>query len=227
MTDRLWDVQLAKTFSGSTPAFKLDLAFATDATRLVLCGPSGAGKSITLQALAGLLRPDRGRIALRGEVLFDDGASTHLPPQRRNLGYVFQDYALFPHLNVRQNIGFGLARGGWRNLARGGGGAAVDEALQDFELDNVALALPHELSGGQRQRVALARALAVQPRALLLDEPFTALDAALRERLRDLLDTQLARRGVPLLLVTHDEADVERFGTGVLTLEDGRVVSTR
>jgi molybdate transport system ATP-binding protein len=227
MTAQLWDVQLAKAWGGSAPAFALDLAFATDATRLVLCGPSGAGKSVTLQALAGLLRPDRGRVALHGEALFDDRADIDWSPQRRGLAYVFQDYALFPHLNVRQNIGFGLLRSGWRNPPRDGGNAAVDQALHDFELDPVAAALPHTLSGGQRQRVALARALAMQPRALLLDEPFAALDAALRERLRDLLDRQLARRAVPLLLVTHDEADIERFGASVLTLDNGRIVNAR
>lgn len=224
----LWDVRLQRRFDGATPAFELDLAFVSDASRLVVRGPSGAGKSVTLQCLAGLMRPHQGRIVLRGECLFDAAQHLDRPPQRRGLAHVFQDYALFPHLSVRQNIAFSLASG-WRNPPRTGraGGAPVDEALHDFELDNVADAMPDGLSGGQRQRVALARALVGQPRALLLDEPFAALDAGLRERLRSLLDAQLRRRALPLVLVTHDEADVERFGDAVISLAGGRVLAQR
>ena len=224
----LWDVRLQRRFVGATPAFELDLAFVSAAARLVVRGPSGAGKSVTLQCLAGLMRPQQGHIALLGERLFDAAQHLDTPPQRRGLAFVFQDYALFPHLSVRQNIAFGLARG-WRNPTRSGraGGAPVDEALHDFELDNVANSMPDGLSGGQRQRVALARALVGQPRALLLDEPFAALDAGLRERLRNLLAAQLARRALPLVLVTHDEADVERFGDAVISLAGGRVIEQR
>ncbi len=213
--------------SGSTGSgFALDLALATTARSLVIHGPSGAGKSLTLQAVAGLLRPDAGRVCIAGETLFDSTQKLELPCRARRLGYLFQDYALFPQLNVRQNIAFGLLRG-WRNPPRSVMNEKLAHWLGLMELDGVAAQLPHQLSGGQRQRTALARALITEPRALLLDEPFAALDAELRERLRQELERLLARVQIPLLMITHDAEDLARFGEARVQLRGGRVVAAQ
>ena len=146
----------------------------------------------------------------------------NLPPQARNVAYLFQDYALFPHLSVRQNIAFGLARG-WFNPRRNHASEAVDYWIEAFHLGEVAHQAPHELSGGQRQRTALARALVAQPRALLLDEPFAALDPGLRVELRAELDALQRRLQVPMVLITHDPQDVAVFGEQVLQMRAGAV----
>lgn len=216
-------LQLRKRVQGGGQVFELDLSFQTEARQTVIYGPSGAGKSLTLQAVAGLLRPDSGRIVVGGETVFDSQLGLDLPARARRLGYLFQDYALFPRLTVRQNIAFGLQRG-WFNPGRQAGGPAVAHWLQAFELEAVAHQLPHQLSGGQRQRTALARALVCQPRALLLDEPFAALDPALRARLRDELQALLARLDIPMLMITHDPEDLACFGQARVMLEGGRRV---
>ncbi len=170
---------------GGDDGFLLRPCWRTDARRVALFGPSGSGKSLTMQAIAGLLRPDRGRIEVAGRVLFDAEAGVDVPPRARRLAYLFQDYALFPHLTVRQNVGFGLRRG-WLNLH--GRRALPERALRwvrAFGLDGLLDRYPAELSGGQRQRVALARALSTDPGLLLLDEPLSALDAGLRVRMRE------------------------------------------
>lgn len=215
-----FDVEIRKRVQGGGRDFQLDIRFSTDARRTVIYGPSGAGKSLTLQAVAGLLAPDSGRIVMDGVPLFDSAAGLNRPARERGLGYLFQDYALFPRLTVRQNIAFGLQRG-WFNPGRRAGGEAVDRWLNAFELEPVADQLPHQLSGGQRQRTALARALVNQPRALLLDEPFSALDPELRGRMRDELQALLDRIGIPMLMITHDPEDLERFGEARLLLRDG------
>jgi molybdate transport system ATP-binding protein len=217
-----FEVDIRKTVSSAQRRFELQVRFTAQARRTVIYGPSGAGKTLTLQAIAGLLRPDSGRIAFNGETLFDSGARVAVPARQRRFGYLFQDYALFPHLNVRQNVAFGL-RNGWSNPPRDAGGEAVERWLAALELAPVASQLPHQLSGGQRQRAALARALVAAPRALLLDEPFSALDPALRERTRDELDRLLAQIDIPLLMITHDPDDLRRFGEQVLQLRDGAV----
>jgi len=219
-----WQVALRKSIGDGVQRFDLDVAFDSAASRLALLGPSGAGKSLTLKAVAGLLRPDAGQVRIDGEPLFDRDRGIDLPARRRRLGYLFQEYALFPHLTVRQNVAFGL-HAGWRNPPRAAAacGAAVGRWLEALELDALADRLPDQLSGGQRQRVALARALAPQPRALLLDEPFAALDAPLRQRLRGELARLQASLGVPMLLITHDEADVEALADEVVHIEAGRV----
>jgi len=221
-----WDVSVKKTLESGGHRFALDVAFRSNATRLVLFGPSGAGKSLTLRAIAGLLRPDQGAVALDGEALFDSRAGIDLPVGERRLGYVFQEYALFPHLTVRQNVSFGLSRG-LRNPRRGEALAAADRWLDTLEIRPLADRYPDELSGGQRQRTALARALAAEPRALLLDEPFAALDASLRVRLREELRELQSRLGLPILLITHDEADVAAFADAVVRIADGRAVPDR
>jgi molybdate transport system ATP-binding protein len=217
-------LDISKTLRSPGRQFQLDLNFAADAQRVVVYGPSGAGKSQMMKALAGLTTPDRGRITLAGRCLFDAAAGVNVPARERNVAYLFQDYALFPHLNVRQNIAFGLQRG-WRNPRAGEDSEAVRYWLHAFELDHVAQQFPHQLSGGQRQRVALARALAPQPAALLLDEPFAALDAGLRERMRAELDALQRRLAIPMLMITHDPEDVRVFGEHVLRMENGRIVA--
>lgn len=228
-----WDVAIDthvghRTRGPSDTRFHLNVSFRSDASRLVLFGSSGAGKSLTLMTIAGLLRPDRGHVVLDGEPLSNGDRFT--PARARRLAYLFQDYALFPHLTVRQNVAFGLARG-WRNPSRRATNddrdARVRGWLQTLELDRLADRYPEQLSGGQRQRTALARALAGEPRALLLDEPFAALDGPLRERLRVELAALCERLSLPMILITHDAEDVERFGDEVITIEHGRVVADK
>ena len=215
-------VDSRKTFVSAERRFTLDVAFNATSQRVVLFGPSGAGKSLTLQAIAGLLRPDEGTIALHGNALFDSARHVDLKPQARQVAYLFQDYALFPHLNVRQNIGFGLQRG-WLNPLARHSSAQVDYWLDALELRKVASNYPAQLSGGQKQRVALARALVARPRLLLLDEPFSALDSNLRQRMRAELSELQTRLDIPMVLITHDPDDVAAFGDQVVQISDGRV----
>jgi len=215
-----FDIDIRKTLRSGKRSFTLEARFQSDSQRIVLFGPSGAGKSLSLQAIAGLLRPDSGRIGVGGALLFDAARGIDLPPQARRMGYVFQDYALFPHLNVRQNIAFGIERG-WRNPDKHVRSEAVDYWLEMFHLQHLAHQLPGELSGGQRQRTALARTLVAQPAALLLDEPFAALDPDLRVQLRNELDQLQRRLQIPTILISHDIADVEMFGGHIVRLHDG------
>ncbi len=219
----IWDLQLAKRLQHGASRFELQLSLRSAAPRLVLFGPSGAGKSQTLKMIAGLVRPDRGHVRLGGRTLFDAACGVNLAPQARRLAYVFQDYALFPHLTVRQNIAFALSSG-WRNPGARRSDPRVEHWLGVFQLAAVADHFPAQISGGQRQRTALARALVTEPTALLLDEPFAALDAHLRERLRAELAQVQSQLGVPMLLITHDEADVRLLADEVVQLRDGRVV---
>jgi molybdate transport system ATP-binding protein len=178
---------------------------------LALAGPSGAGKTSVLRIVAGLLKPAAGRVICAGETWLD--SSTDLPPERRRCGFVFQDYALFPHLSA------------WRNVAYPGRDRdAALELLDRLGMGERAHAKPHELSGGERQRVALARALAVSPRALLLDEPLSALDARTRARAGRELAAALSEAAVPTLLVTHDFAEAALLGDRVAVMDSGRVV---
>jgi molybdate transport system ATP-binding protein len=216
------DIDIRKTMRAGKQTFQLTTRFCSASQRIVILGPSGAGKSLLLKAIAGLVTPDTGHIRLGAATLFDSAAAINLAPQRRQVAYLFQDYALFPHLNVRQNIGFGLARG-WLNPRAHLQHPQVDYWLDAFELRPVAQLFPAELSGGQRQRTALARALVSQPRALLLDEPFGALDAALRVTMRAELDALQRQLRVPMVLITHDPEDARVFGEHVLQLRDGAI----
>jgi molybdate transport system ATP-binding protein len=218
----LLDLDIRKTLGAGKQSFALEVRLKTDSQRIVILGPSGAGKSLTLKAIAGLLRPDAGHIRLDGRVLFDAEAGIDLAPQRRELAYVFQDYALFPHLTVRQNIAFPLLKG-WFNPRRRQEYEQAERWCDAFQLGSVAGQYPHELSGGQKQRTALARALVTQPRALLLDEPFAALDPGLRALMRTELRDLQQRLQVPMVLITHDPDDARVFGDHVIDLRDGRI----
>jgi len=217
-----WDVSLQKRLAQGKRSFTLDVRFRSQAKRLVLFGPSGAGKSQTLQMMAGLVAPDAGHVRLEERTLFDSGARIALPTQQRGLAYVFQDYALFPHLTVRQNIGFSL-RSGPLNPRSDLQHASVARWLKAFGLEEVAHQYPSQLSGGQRQRTALARALVCEPRALLLDEPFAALDRPLRARLRSELKELQVQLDIPSILITHDEEDIACFAEEVLAIKEGRI----
>jgi molybdate transport system ATP-binding protein len=184
----------------------------------VLFGPSGSGKTTVLRALAGLDRPDAGSIAFDGEAWFDAGARIFVPPQARGVGLLFQDHALFPHLTVAGNVGYGLHR-----LPRAERAARVAEVAARFGVADLLPRRPDQLSGGQRQRVALARALAPRPLLLLLDEPLSALDAPSREALRGELRHLLEHAGVPAVVVTHDRLEALALGDRLVVLVDGTV----
>lgn len=218
-----WQVALRKRLQHGSSRFDLDVNFSCADLRVVLFGPSGAGKTQTLRMIAGIVPPDTGRVSVAGRLLYDHAQSVSLSPQERHLAYVFQDYALFPHLSVRQNIAF-ARKLGWRNPGRQTSDPRVDAWIERFHLQGVVDHYPHQISGGQRQRTALARALMNDPTALLLDEPFAALDKGLRQKLREeLLELQLSLR-IPLLLITHDDDDVRCLAERVVHLEAGRVV---
>ncbi len=219
----MWDIAIRKQLRHGSSQFLLDVRFASDAPCVVLYGPSGAGKTQTLRVVAGISRADEARVAIGGTLLCDSARRLWLTPQQRRLACVFQDYALFPHLTVRQNIAF-AAVPGWLNPRRDIADARVERWIEAFHLGPVAAHFPHQLSGGQRQRTALARALVTEPRALLLDEPFAALDKGLRERLREELKQLQAELRLPMLLITHDDDDVRQLAQQVVQLQAGRVV---
>ena len=221
-TDPIWDVAVRKPLRHGDSDFLLDVAFTSRARRIVLFGPSGSGKTQTLRMIAGISMPEQGRIAVAGHTLLDTAARIRLTPQQRAIGLVFQDYALFPHLTVRQNIAF-ARKGSLRNPSTRFTDPVIDRWIETLGLQRVAEHYPAQISGGQRQRTALARALAREPVALLLDEPFAALDKSLRSRLRDeLLEVQQSL-ALPLLLITHDDDDVRALAEDVISVAEGRV----
>jgi molybdate transport system ATP-binding protein len=191
-------------------SFELALGLNVGAETVALVGPSGAGKTTVLRAIAGLRSPDRGRIALGERVWFDAGAKIDLPPERRSVGLVFQEYALFPHMTVRANVAFG-------------GAARVDELLERLRIGHLAGERPGALSGGERQRVAVARALARDPHVLLLDEPLAALDAHTRGVVRAELQDVLGALALPTLIVTHDFRDAAALAGRIGVIVDGRL----
>lgn len=199
--------------------FVIDLEFVVPGGLTVLFGRSGAGKSMTLACIAGLAAPDAGRIVVNGHTFYDSQSGVNLPPQQRRVGYVTQDYLLFPHLTVWQNIAFGLVKQSSHEKE-----VIVREALTWLGLEQLARQKPRELSGGQQQRVALARALVTRPQVLLLDEPFSALDNPTRTRLRkDLLELQ-KELAVPVLFVTHDLAEALLLGEHMAVVADGKLL---
>lgn len=202
--------------------FHLELSFSADAGKTtVLLGESGAGKSTVLRLLAGLLHPQHGHISLESVTYFDSEQRIAIPPQERPIGYVFQDYTLFPHLSVFENVAFGLRA---QHLPRQVIRRRVGEALEQVRLTALDERCPAQLSGGQQQRVALARALALQPRLLLLDEPLAALDVQTRREVRQELRRILAQIGVTTVLVTHQYLEALLFGHHILVLDHGQVI---
>lgn len=193
--------------------FRLALALEIGAETVALVGPSGAGKSSVLRAVAGLLRPEQGVVSFGAKTWLDTTRRIDVPPERRGVGLVFQEYALFPHLDVRGNVAFGARSPG-----------AVPELLERLRIGDLAHARPTELSGGERQRVALARALAREPDVLLLDEPLSALDAFTRSTVRAELHEFLAGLRMPTLLVTHDFEDAATLADRVGVLAEGRIL---
>jgi ABC-type sulfate/molybdate transport systems ATPase subunit len=191
-------------------SYELDVRLSVGAETVALVGPSGAGKTTVLRAIAGLRTPDRGRIALGGDVWFDAARRIDRPPEARAVGLVFQEYALFPHMTVRANVAFG-------------GAAAVDGLLDRLGIAHLAGERPGRLSGGERQRVALARALAREPGVLLLDEPLSALDAHTRASVRAHLQELLGRLRLPTLVVTHDFRDATALADRIGVILDGRL----
>jgi len=201
--------------------FTLDVAFSMGNGRsLGIFGPSGSGKTTTLRAIAGLVRPAGGRITIGGETVFDAESGAWTPPHKRRVGYMPQQYALFPHLTVRKNIAFGLQ--GW---ATEEADRRILELAALFHIDDLMDRRPSSLSSGQQQRVALASALAPRPRVLVLDEPFSALDQGLRHELRREIKTVQDRASVPMVIVSHDWADMVALCDRMVTIERGRVTS--
>ena len=199
--------------------FALEVAWTADERVVALVGPSGSGKSLTLHGIAGLIRPDVGRIVVDQRSLFDSARHVEVPARARRIGYVFQGYALFPHLSVADNVAYGLKDHPRRERAR-----RTAEVLERLGITDLARRFPGEISGGQQQRVALGRALAVNPALLLLDEPFSALDAPLRRRLRREIAQLMREWGIPTVVVTHDLADVAHLADRVVVYDQGRVL---
>jgi len=206
-----------KAFSG----FQLDLNFTIPPGITALFGPSGSGKSLTLKCISGLLTPDQGEISLNNIILFSSSKKINLPPQKRKIGYVFQNYALFPHLSVQDNIIFGI-----KKLSPVLQQKKLAKLLETMRLKGLEQKRPGEISGGQQQRVAMARTLATDPAMILLDEPFSALDSAVKSRLRaELLDI-LKESKIPALLVTHDLNEAYSLSNNLTIIESGRILQS-
>ena len=201
--------------------FALDLELQAASGVTVLFGPSGAGKTLILDSIAGFVRPDDGRILLDDAILFDGAAGVHLPPQARNCGYVFQNYALFPHMTLRQNLEFAAERRPRLERHR-----RVNEMLERFRLTEIAGQHPHELSGGQKQRCSIARALIGAPKLLLLDEPAQGLDAPLRREFYAVLRQVRTDFQTPVLLVTHDLDECFELADEMIVVREGKIVQT-
>lgn len=208
-------LQLTKQVNG----FTLSADWEIGNELAVLFGFSGAGKSMTLQMIAGLMRPDEGTIRTERKVFFDSEKDINLPPQKRSLGYVFQDAALFPHMTVGANIAYGS-----KGLTRSDTRSRVRHMVELFRLDGLEAKLPSEISGGQKQRVAFARALIQRPAALLLDEPFSALDAPLRLAMQDLLREIRREYPIPMVLITHDFSEAFSLADTIIVYNQGTIV---
>ena len=215
--------RIRKTFppSPDSAGFSLDLEFQTSGGVTVLFGPSGAGKTMVLDSIAGFIRPEEGRILLDDAILFDAASGVHLPPQARNCGYVFQNYALFPHMTLRENLEFAAERRPRLERHR-----RVNEMLERFRLTEAAGRRPREVSGGQRQRCSIARALLGAPKLLLLDEPAQGLDAPLRLEFYDVLRQVRADFKTPILLVTHDLGECFQLGDEMIVMREGRIAQS-
>src|SRR5579864_64657 len=213
-------VQLHKRFSNAGRDFMLEVFFTITPGITILFGPSGAGKTTLLDCVAGLTNPDSGRISVGNRVLFDHLQRTNLPVQRRSVGYVFQDLALFPHLTAGKNVEYGLTSVDQNERRK-----KCNAILESLHIAHLRERKPREISGGERQRVALARALVTDPCVLLLDEPMAALDAATKSRIIEDLRAWNAAHSIPILYVTHNREEVFALGDRVLVLENGRIIA--
>lgn len=216
----LLQVRVQRRLAAEDRDFELNVSFEFEAGITILFGASGAGKTTLLDCIAGLTRPDSGRITLGDRVWFDSHAGVDLPATERQSGYVFQDLALFPHLSVEQNVAYGLHRVGEEDRKRRTG-----DVLEALGISHLVKRRPMELSGGERQRVALARALVTRPAVLLLDEPLAALDLPVRMRIADDLRRSVKELEVPVLYVTHSREEVFMLGERMLMLERGRIIA--
>jgi molybdate transport system ATP-binding protein len=214
--------QLQKARSGRTQSsFVLDVAIEISPGITIVFGPSGAGKSTLLDCIAGLLKPDAGRIEIGGELLLDVERRIDVPPPKRKIAYVFQNLALFPHMTVEQNVAYGLA-----DVPAPLQALRVNSILRAFRVEQLANRKADEISGGEQQRVALARSLATSPRVLLLDEPLTALDEGLKKSIMEDLQRWNTAQNIPILYVTHSRAEVDTLGERVIALDQGKIIST-
>lgn len=201
--------------------FSLNVSFTSDTTATALFGPSGAGKTSVINMIAGLVAPERGRIVLDGDVLFDSGTGTNVPAWRRRLGYVFQEGRLFPHFSVKRNLDYGRWISG-----RARDPKQFSHVIELLDIGHLLDRRPGKLSGGERQRVAVGRALLMQPRLLLLDEPLASLDAARKYDILPYLERLRDEAHVPLIYVSHNAAEIKRVANRVVRLESGKVVET-
>jgi molybdate transport system ATP-binding protein len=213
------EVSVARQIGG----FELDVAFTVESGISVLFGPSGAGKTLTLTLIAGLIRPDTGTIVINGSVATDCARRVHVSTQERRIGMVFQDGLLLPHRSVLDNVALAVRQASGRRARR----AVARSWLERVGAEGFADRRPGSLSGGQRQRVALARGLAGDPALVLLDEPLSALDSAVRRQLRNLIREVILSSGVPAVLVTHDAEEAEELGDVVIAYNDGRMTGRR
>lgn len=219
------EVDIEKKFYGrkhgkkaEKPSFSMHCSFDASSDFIVLFGCSGSGKTTAIRCIAGLEKPDAGSIRINDIIYFDSKKKINLPPQKRKIGYMFQENALFPHMNVRQNIEFGLK--GLNPMEKK---ERVNEMLDLVGIEELEFAYPDELSGGQKQKVALARALAPDPEVLLLDEPFSSLDTVVRLKLRKELRTIQKRLGIPVIFITHDPVEAFTMADRMVVFDDGRV----
>jgi molybdate transport system ATP-binding protein len=211
----MFDVALEKKLGD----FSLDVTFKSNAPVTALFGPSGAGKTSVVNAIAGLLRPDCGKIVVGGKLLFDSENAIEVPVHHRNVRVVFQESRIFPQFSVKQNLLYG------RWIARRGSGIKLEEVTQLLGLEALLSRRPRTLSGGERQRVAIGRALLADPSALLLDEPLASLDQARKQEIVPYLEKLVATTRIPILYVSHARDEIERFANMVVVLEAGRVKS--
>ncbi|HEY8563310.1 MAG TPA: ATP-binding cassette domain-containing protein [Pyrinomonadaceae bacterium] len=213
-------VDLKKRFEkkGET-AFRLDVSFAVENGFTVLTGASGAGKTTVLRLIAGISTPDEGLVKIDSNVFFDSANKIDLPIQTRRVGFVFQDYALFPHFTAEENIAYGVKAGNQKTKIE-----RAREMLALFRVEHIKNRIPREMSGGEQQRVALARALASEPLMVLLDEPLSAVDVETRLKLLDEIENAQARAAIPFIYVTHNEAEAERFGKQRIHIQNGKTI---
>lgn len=217
------ELNIQKRLTSANRSFELNVEISSSSKRIAIFGPSGAGKTMILKSIAGLVTPEAGYIKLANNVFYDASNAINLTPQKRHLAYLSQDYSLFPHLTVSQNVLFPLKKGIF-NPRKKEEATQASYWLEKLELMELANLYPTQLSGGQQQRVALARALVTKPSALLLDEPFSALDSALRKKIRlDISDLQ-EQLDIPIILISHDKKDIDMLGEDIFNIEQGKII---